>query len=37
MTPEMSAYKILEKYLENAHNFDFSVVNFANPDMIGHT
>ena len=37
MTPEMSAKKILEKYLDNVNDFDFSVVNFANPDMIGHT
>ncbi len=37
MTPEMSAHNILEKYLENVNDFDFSVVNFANPDMIWHT
>lgn len=37
--PEMSAVKIatrVMKYLERG-NFDFFCLNFANPDMVGHT
>ena len=39
MQPEMSAYKVLEKVLEAEDNEDygFILVNFANPDMVGHT
>ena len=39
LKPEMSAYELTEK-LSNAiieNNFDLIVVNFANPDMVGHT
>jgi len=36
-TPEMSAYKILDIYKKECNNFNFSVINFANWDMIGHT
>jgi len=35
--PEMSAYKILDKYKEECNNYDFTVINFANWDMVGHT
>lgn len=38
-TPEMSAHKVcaeVEKAL-NAETYDFIVINFANPDMVGHT
>ena len=38
--PEMSAYKVLEtltKELESDEGASLSVVNFANPDMVGHT
>ncbi len=39
LKPEMSAFEVTEKLdheiLEG--NFDFIVVNFANPDMVGHT
>lgn len=38
-TPEMSAYKVTEQ-IEKAiasDKYDFIAVNFANPDMIGHT
>ena len=38
--PEMSAYKVLEtltKELETDEGANLSVVNFANPDMVGHT
>ena len=36
-TPEMSAYKILDLYKNEASNYDFTVINFANWDMLGHT
>jgi 2,3-bisphosphoglycerate-independent phosphoglycerate mutase len=37
--PEMSAKEIKERVIKeiNAQNFDFIAVNFANPDMVGHT
>ncbi len=39
MKPEMSAYEVrdvvLQKLAEN--KYDFVVINFANPDMVGHT
>jgi 2,3-bisphosphoglycerate-independent phosphoglycerate mutase len=39
LQPEMSAYKVLEKVLEAEDNpeYGFILVNFANPDMVGHT
>lgn len=38
-TPEMSAPKITEKLIEavNSGKYDFILVNYANPDMVGHT
>lgn len=37
--PEMSAYLVLEALSEKLHDKSFSlyIVNFANPDMVGHT
>jgi len=37
--PEMSAPEVTEKIIKeiNKNQFDFIVVNFANPDMVGHT
>ena len=37
LDPEMSAGEIYDKLKENILNFDFTVVNFANWDMVGHT
>lgn len=37
MQPEMSAKQITTCYIDNLPDFDFFLVNFANPDMIGHT
>ncbi len=37
LDPEMSASEILNKYLQNVLDFDFTVVNYANWDMVGHT
>ena len=37
--PEMSAYEVTEKVLDAIANdrFDNIILNFANPDMVGHT
>lgn len=37
--PEMSAYELTDKTLARIaeHNDDFILVNYANPDMVGHT
>ena len=37
--PEMSAYQVCDKVVEviNSKKYDLVVVNFANPDMVGHT
>lgn len=39
LQPEMSAYQVCEKVLEAEDNdeYGFILVNFANPDMVGHT
>ncbi len=38
-TPEMSAYQITEKVIMalELEKYDFIVINYANPDMVGHT
>lgn len=35
--PEMSAKKIEETVLQNMRKYNFTLVNFANADMVGHT
>ncbi len=39
LQPEMSASLVTDKVVEavNSGNFDFIVLNYANPDMVGHT
>jgi len=37
LQPEMSANQIKDKIISNLKRYDFIVVNFANPDMVGHT
>ena len=39
LQPEMSAEKISKKFIDeiNKKSFDFACLNFANPDMVGHT
>jgi 2,3-bisphosphoglycerate-independent phosphoglycerate mutase len=39
LKPEMSAYEITSQLLQKLSTipYDFVVVNFANPDMVGHT
>ncbi|MGL5591044.1 MAG: 2,3-bisphosphoglycerate-independent phosphoglycerate mutase [Metamycoplasmataceae bacterium] len=35
--PQMSAEKITDKLLEVMDNYDVIIMNYANPDMVGHT
>ncbi len=35
--PEMSCRPLTEKIIENANDIDFFLINFAQPDMVGHT
>ena len=39
LKPEMSAYDVSKKFISeiNESSFDFACLNFANPDMVGHT
>lgn len=39
MKPEMSAYEVTDKLIEEIDNdaHDVIIVNYANPDMVGHT
>ncbi|MFA5022003.1 MAG: 2,3-bisphosphoglycerate-independent phosphoglycerate mutase [Patescibacteria group bacterium] len=35
--PEMSVHKITNHVVKEFHKYQFVVINFANPDMVGHT
>jgi 2,3-bisphosphoglycerate-independent phosphoglycerate mutase len=39
LQPEMSAYRVLDELMGriDSGKYDFIVLNFANPDMVGHT
>jgi 2,3-bisphosphoglycerate-independent phosphoglycerate mutase len=39
LQPEMSAFEVVEKLVEaiKSDKYDMIIVNFANPDMVGHT
>ncbi len=37
LQPEMNAEEVTDKVLENLPNNDLVILNFANPDMVGHT
>jgi 2,3-bisphosphoglycerate-independent phosphoglycerate mutase len=38
LQPEMSAAEVTDKFVEAVqHGYDLIVVNYANPDMVGHT
>ncbi|MEK7143144.1 MAG: 2,3-bisphosphoglycerate-independent phosphoglycerate mutase [Patescibacteria group bacterium] len=37
LKPEMSALKVTDEMKKSVGAFDFSIANFANPDMVGHT
>ena len=39
LQPEMSAYEVCDKLVEaiKSNKYDVIIINFANPDMVGHT
>ena len=37
LRPEMSAREVTDEVLARIANFDLIILNFANPDMVGHT
>lgn len=37
LKPEMAAPEVTEKIIDNFGKYDFTVANFANADMVGHT
>jgi 2,3-bisphosphoglycerate-independent phosphoglycerate mutase len=37
LKPEMSAFEVTEELLARMANYDLIILNFANPDMVGHT
>ena len=37
LKPEMSAYEITDTLLDKLKNYDITILNFANGDMVGHT
>ena len=37
LKPEMSAVEVTEELLARMANYDLIILNFANPDMVGHT
>ena len=37
LQPEMSAYIVTDNFLEEVGNFDVTIMNLANGDMVGHT
>ena len=37
LKPEMSVYEVTDKFLEEVGNFDVTIMNLANGDMVGHT
>jgi 2,3-bisphosphoglycerate-independent phosphoglycerate mutase len=37
LKPEMSAFEVTDEVVERMANYDLIILNFANPDMVGHT
>src|SRR5207244_11679838 len=37
LKPEMSAIEVTDEVLARMANYDLIILNFANPDMVGHT
>jgi len=37
LKPEMSAFEVTDELLPRMANYDLIILNFANPDMVGHT
>ena len=35
--PQMSVAEVADKFVEAIGNYDIAIMNFANPDMVGHT
>ena len=37
LKPEMSIYEVTKAVIKEMNNYDLTILNFANPDMVGHT
>ena len=37
LKPEMSVYEVTDRFLREVENFDVTIMNLANGDMVGHT
>ena len=37
LKPEMSAYEVTKEVLKRMDEYDVIILNYANPDMVGHT
>lgn len=37
LKPEMSAYEVTDTFLKEVENYDVTIMNLANGDMVGHT
>lgn len=37
LKPEMSVYEVTDKFLSEVENYDVTIMNLANGDMVGHT
>lgn len=37
LQPEMSVFEVTEQLISHANDFDLTICNFANADMVGHT
>ncbi len=37
LKPQMSASEVADKFVEAIERYDVAILNFANPDMVGHT
>ena len=37
LKPEMSVYEVTDKFVEEVENYDVTIMNLANGDMVGHT
>jgi 2,3-bisphosphoglycerate-independent phosphoglycerate mutase len=37
LKPEMSAFEVTDEVLSSMSDYDLIILNFANPDMVGHT
>ena len=37
LKPEMSAYEVTDEFLKEVENYDVTIMNLANGDMVGHT